>query len=86
MTLLHIMGSPRHTKYKVKSPAEKVRLLRIEAAHASYEADVLYRLCEGRNVAAQISRLRRKAAAADALADRVTRESMSPPTLTQKAQ
>jgi hypothetical protein len=78
MTLLHIMGSPRHTKYKVKSPAEKVRLLRIEAAHASYEADVLYRLCEGRNVAAQISRLRRKAAAADTLADKVMREDMSP--------
>jgi hypothetical protein len=78
MSLLYLMGSPLHAKYRVKSPAEKVRLLRIEAAHASYEADVLYRLAEGHNVAAQISRLRRKAAAADALADRVMREDMSP--------
>jgi hypothetical protein len=78
MTLLYMMGSPLHTKYRTKSPAEKVRLLRTEAAHASYEADILYRLGEGRNVAVQISRLRRKAAAADALADKVMREDMSP--------
>jgi len=78
MTLLYIMVSPLHTKYKVKSPAEKVRLLRIEADRARWEADMLYGQGEGRGVAVQISRLRRKAAAADALADKVMREDMSP--------
>lgn len=85
MTLLYIMGSPLHTKYKVKSPAERVRLLRIEANRARWEADMLYGQGEGRGVAVQISRLRRKAAAADALADKVMREDMSPPLLTAKA-
>jgi hypothetical protein len=39
---------------------------------------MLYGQGEGRGVAIQISRLRRKAAAADALADKVMREDMSP--------
>jgi len=86
MTLLHIMGSPLHTKYKVKSPAERVRLLRVEASRARWEADVLYGQGEGRSVALHIWRLRRKAAAADALADKVTREELSPCTFTAKAQ
>ena len=78
MSVLFMMGQPLEQRYEKVPVQERVAQLRRDAARLRWEADLLRNVSGAPTFLHQVSLLRRKAYAADAKADRVMREAMSP--------